>query len=188
MYNFSIGGFVINLLTTPGGIDALGLSATFYQSAAIAAVLFVQEQIRVPMVILMPGQAPHRIESITSHLDIPATLLHVLGYQKPGKIYSFGQDLFAENYQRDYTVVGDWHGNALITPHAKIILSLKSSMNNTRLSSIDDAPLDGEELTGNDRSLLKKFVRELPRFYKDSKENRVNAEQLCFLTKKDYAF
>ena len=36
MYNFFIDGFVINLMTTPGGIDALGLSPSFYSSAAIA--------------------------------------------------------------------------------------------------------------------------------------------------------
>ena len=36
MYNFFVDGFVINLVTTPGGIDALGLSPSFYSSAAIA--------------------------------------------------------------------------------------------------------------------------------------------------------
>jgi membrane-anchored protein YejM (alkaline phosphatase superfamily) len=41
MYNFFIDGFVINLLYTPGGIEALGLSQSFYISAALGVIFLV---------------------------------------------------------------------------------------------------------------------------------------------------
>ena len=109
---------------------------------------------------------------------MPATLLTALGYEQPASTYSFGQNLFADDYQRDYTVVGDWHGNALITPHAKFILSLKSSLNSTTLSTLNDGPLEGSGLTANDKRLLTDFVAELPRFYQGSKEHEKSADQL----------
>jgi hypothetical protein len=34
MYNFFVDGFVIHLMITPGAIDALGLSPSFYVSSA----------------------------------------------------------------------------------------------------------------------------------------------------------
>ncbi|WP_339672914.1 sulfatase-like hydrolase/transferase [Dasania marina] len=139
---------------------------------------FVQEQIRVPMVIHMPGKPAQVVDHMTSHLDVPATLLTALGYEQPASTYSFGQNLFADDYQRDYTVVGDWHGNALITPHAKFILSLKSSLNSTTLSTLNDGPLEGSGLTANDKRLLTDFVAELPRFYQGSKEHEKSADQL----------
>ncbi len=136
---------------------------------------FVQEQIRVPLVIHIPGQKPTIYEHMTSHLDIPATLFSALGYNIDPRLYSFGQNLIADDYQRSYTVLGDWHGNALVTANTKFILSLKSSMNGMALSTIDDVEPESGDVSTADRAALAQFIRETPRFYEGSSSFKQNS-------------
>ena len=137
---------------------------------------FVQEQIRVPLVIHIPGRAARVFHRMTSHLDLPATVLSALGYRQNPDWYSFGQDLFASTYERNYTVAGDWHGDVLITPRAKLVLSLKGARNGAALTTLDDAPLPAADLPPADRQLLADFIQELPRFYRDSPAFRSHAQ------------
>ncbi|MCB2768183.1 hypothetical protein KQ884_14320, partial [Listeria monocytogenes] len=58
-------------------------------------------------VLSIPGQAPRAVRSITSHIDLPATLLPLLGVRNPPRDYSLGQDLLAADYHRDYAVSAD---------------------------------------------------------------------------------
>jgi membrane-anchored protein YejM (alkaline phosphatase superfamily) len=57
----------------------------------------------------VPGEAPRVISGITSHLDIPATVMPLLGVRNPASDYSQGQDLLAPDFHRDYAVAADWH-------------------------------------------------------------------------------
>lgn len=68
---------------------------------------FVEEQIRVPLVLWVPGTGPVQIDRMTSHLDLPATLLPLLGVQNHAEDYSLGQSLL-EPHERDYVVLASW--------------------------------------------------------------------------------
>lgn len=126
---------------------------------------FAQEQIRVPLIIYRPGAVPADIDALTSHLDIPATLLTLLGAQSPSSHYSYGQDLFAADYHRDYTVLADWQGLGLVTPSTKINLSPKAANTQRVLTTIDDAPYDTATLSQSDQSALTALVGSIHRFY-----------------------
>ncbi|MEX2130398.1 MAG: sulfatase-like hydrolase/transferase, partial [Pseudohongiellaceae bacterium] len=71
---------------------------------------FSQQQIRVPLLLHIPNEGAQRIEKMTSHLDLPATVLSVLHAGLPEAQFSFGMNLLDPAYKRDYTVVSDWHG------------------------------------------------------------------------------
>ncbi|MFT5481455.1 MAG: membrane-anchored protein YejM (alkaline phosphatase superfamily), partial [Halieaceae bacterium] len=132
---------------------------------------FVQEQIRVPMLVHIPGQRAEKYTNMTSHLDMPATLFAALGYDIEPSAHSFGQDLFADDYVRDYTVASDWHGDALITPNIKFVLTLKGAMNAMQTSTLDDEAVSGSDISSGDRAHLKSFIVELSRFYSGSPEH-----------------
>jgi len=135
---------------------------------------FVQEQIRVPLVVRVPGTSSRVVETMTSHLDLPATVLAALGYDADPSLYSFGENLLSEQYERNYTVASDWHGNVLITPAVKFVLSLKGAGNRASLTTLNDRAIEGDEIRLSDRELLSDFIQSLPRFYLDSPAYRYN--------------
>ncbi len=53
---------------------------------------FHEEQIRVPLVIWVPGKPPVEIPRMTSHLDIAATVLKVLGVENAESDYGLGHE------------------------------------------------------------------------------------------------
>ncbi|MCB1664817.1 MAG: sulfatase-like hydrolase/transferase [Pseudomonadales bacterium] len=126
---------------------------------------FSQEQIRVPMLVHIPGRAPGVTNVMTSHLDMPATILAALGTDIDPAIYSYGHDLFAPDYARDYTVISDWHGNTLVTPDLKMVFSKKSAAYDDTVTTLNDAPLDLSQTTSDYRTPLGRFTREVSRFY-----------------------
>jgi membrane-anchored protein YejM (alkaline phosphatase superfamily) len=86
---------------------------------------FVDEQVRVPLVLRIPGVAPAVVERMTSHLDLPATLLPILGAQNPSADLSLGLDLLGPE-ARAFTVVADWSRLCVITEHVKASFATKS--------------------------------------------------------------
>jgi membrane-anchored protein YejM (alkaline phosphatase superfamily) len=54
---------------------------------------FTPEQIHVPLVLYVPGLAPARHEALSSHHDLPATVLGLLGVTNPPADYSLGRSL-----------------------------------------------------------------------------------------------
>jgi hypothetical protein len=79
---------------------------------------FVEEQVRTPMVMWMPGAGHRVIDEITSHLDIGTTLMQTLGAPKDASNYSLGRNLL-ENSNCAYIVSSDWHSISVITPDMK---------------------------------------------------------------------
>jgi membrane-anchored protein YejM (alkaline phosphatase superfamily) len=126
---------------------------------------FSQEQIRVPMLIHIPGRAAGKTSVMTSHLDMPATIMAALGVNIDPTSYSFGSDLFSPQYARDYTVVSDWHGNTLVTPDIKMVFSKKGAAYDDVSTSLNDAPIDLSTSSVDYQTPLGKFAREISRFY-----------------------
>ena len=66
---------------------------------------------------------PQVVHHMTSHLDVPPTLLSRLGVINPYSDYSHGQNLFDKNYSRRCSFVGNWNENAIICNDNTFIIS-----------------------------------------------------------------
>ncbi len=80
--------------------------------------VFPEEQIHVPMVLSIPGSTSRVVNYTTSHLDIPATILPMLGVVSDPQDYSFGDSLLAKS--RNSFVVGNYNYISYIDPDYKL--------------------------------------------------------------------
>lgn len=103
---------------------------------------FTDEQVRVPFVMAIPGQAPAMVEYATSHLDLVATLMPLLGVDTPTEQYSLGCPLLSE--QGRLVVVSSWNDIGIVSPEAKIVVPFgQTTQHANLLTTNDDRPLDG---------------------------------------------
>lgn len=101
---------------------------------------FSEEQVRVPLVMSIPGQSPAVIDYATSHLDIVPTLMPMLGVDVPASQYSLGCPL-SSNHDR-LVVVSSWNDIGIITANAKIVVPFGHTTQHANLiTSIDDKPM-----------------------------------------------
>lgn len=127
---------------------------------------FSQEQIRVPLLVHVPESTGRVHRGMTSHLDLPATVLALLGVDADPSTYSYGNNLLGADFSRHYAVVSDWHGNTLVTPDVKLIFSKKGASYADVATDLHDGPVDLAQTGLDYRSALGKFANELQRFYK----------------------
>lgn len=114
---------------------------------------FNRFQTGTPAVIRVPGQAPRVVTGITSHLDIPATLMPLLGVKNPSSDYSHGYDLLARDYHRDYAVAADWNRIAYIGSDFKVSFPVNA------LGAIRNEVTDGDDRPLADSSGVIKAIR-----------------------------
>ena len=101
---------------------------------------FSSQQISTPMVIWLPGKEPAVINQPTSHMDVTATILPLMGVTNPLSDYSQGMNL-AEPLDRDYLVVSDWSGVSYISQEYKFTLPFNSSLSSSnKLFDAQDNP------------------------------------------------
>jgi uncharacterized protein len=101
---------------------------------------FSSQQISTPMVIWLPGEEPAVINQPTSHMDVTATILPLMGVTNPLSDYSQGMNL-AEPLDRDYLVVSDWSGVSYISQEYKFTLPFNSSLSSSnKLFDAQDNP------------------------------------------------
>ncbi len=87
---------------------------------------FSEPQIRVPLVLSVPGHGAGTVNALTSHLDVPATLLGALGVSNPPDDYSMGHSLL-DGPPRRWTLVSDWTRVAYLDADGKVALPMKAS-------------------------------------------------------------
>ncbi|TLM65862.1 MAG: DUF3413 domain-containing protein [Deltaproteobacteria bacterium] len=80
--------------------------------------VFPETQVRVPLVLWIPGEAPRQIEHPTSHNQIPATILPLLGVTSPSADYCSEDGLFAA--PRPYRVIGSYDYLGIIDDRHKL--------------------------------------------------------------------
>jgi membrane-anchored protein YejM (alkaline phosphatase superfamily) len=104
---------------------------------------FNRFQTGTPAVLWVPGQTPRVERGITSHLDIPATLLAQLGVRNPPRDYSMGQNLLAPDFRRDYAVAADWNRLAYLGDDYKVAFPINATGAAARdeVTDGDDRPL-----------------------------------------------
>jgi membrane-anchored protein YejM (alkaline phosphatase superfamily) len=88
---------------------------------------FNRFQTSTPAVIWAPGNKPRVVSGITSHLDIPATLMPLLGVRNPASDYSQGMNLLDPAYHRNYAVAADWNRLAYLGENAKVAFPINAT-------------------------------------------------------------
>lgn len=102
---------------------------------------FSEEQVKVPLVVSVPGDSPLVVDYPTSHLDFVGTVLSRLGVKNPPTDYSMGGDLFAHDPSRKI-VVSSWSDIGVITDKVKIVVPFRSTTQHSNLiTSLADKPL-----------------------------------------------
>ncbi|WP_246167770.1 sulfatase-like hydrolase/transferase [Propionivibrio limicola] len=130
------------------------------------AAEFNRFQTSTPAMIRIPGEKPRVVTGITSHLDIPATLLPLLGVKNPPSDYSLGYNLLAPDYHRDYAVAGDWNRIAYIGNDLKISFPVNASGTaRNKATDGDDNPIDNvAEAKASIRPAMLEMMQNLARF------------------------
>ncbi|MCG3135160.1 MAG: Inner membrane protein YejM [Planctomycetes bacterium] len=128
---------------------------------------FCDQQTRTPLVIRGPGIAPGEEASITSHLDLPATVLARIGVTNPPRDYSLGFDVLGGRRDAPAVAAG-WDDLCLIDDGAKIVLPFRGG--DRRADAItrgDDEPMTAAESRAarNARTpAIVSILRDLTRF------------------------
>jgi len=103
---------------------------------------FHEEQIRVPLVLWIPGDGGHVVDANTSHVDIAPTLLPLLGVRNPAADYSLGRDLRGP-IDREFMLVADWSRIGILDPDYKLTLPIHGTglLLENAITTRDDGPL-----------------------------------------------
>ncbi len=128
---------------------------------------FSDQQTRTPLVLHAPGVAPARVATFSSHLDLPATVLGLLGYENDPRDYSLGQSLI-DAPPRTSLVIADWDRLALVDDGAKIVLPVRGGgFSDDVVTGIDDREVaDPDAVYGARRDAVVRILEELSLFTK----------------------
>ncbi len=126
---------------------------------------FSEEQIRVPLVLSIPGAAPRVVDVPTSHVDLPPTILARLGVTNPPADYCLGLDLLGEA-RHDAVVIADWDHLCVRDPAWKGIFPVNQpGFTGCVVTTADDAPVEDEaRYMREHKDLLADVLRGLSRF------------------------
>lgn len=126
---------------------------------------FPEEQIRVPLVLWVPGQTAAVVTHRTSHLQIAPTLLGHLGVTTPARSFSSADNLAVE---MPYHVVGEYDYMGIVDAQSKITFPYTGSTYfRYGTFAADDHPLTreaGRLLVAERQARLDEVVAESGRF------------------------
>ncbi len=107
---------------------------------------FSEQQIRVPLVIHMPGQAPTILSHRTSHVDLVPTILPALGVTNPSSDYSTGTNLFSSTPR--LLTFADWDRIAISDGIHKVVFPINAGGRiQSRVTKSEDQPVANENAT-----------------------------------------
>jgi len=93
------------------------------------------------LVLWVPGKPSRVVTRMTSHLDIPATILPLLGVVNPVQDYSLGYDLFGSQ-RREFTVISSWNLVAYVGEDFKATFPTSAfAMFQQTVTTEDDRPI-----------------------------------------------
>jgi membrane-anchored protein YejM (alkaline phosphatase superfamily) len=127
---------------------------------------FSDEQTKVPLVLWIPGRSPERIERMTSHLDVPATVLDALGVTNDPGDYSLGENLFSGR-ERPYLVLSGHEDLCYVDREFKAVFPVGSSSGSLgeALTDRQDRKLPGrKDFVASHRDRILQIMRDLKRF------------------------
>jgi len=120
------------------------------------------EEVRVPLVLYLPGRAPAVLSQPTSHLDIVPTLLPLAGVKNPPADYASGRSLF-DGAARPYLASASWDSAGLITADGILEMPLEAYKGGLKVFDPEYRELRGKEAE-KFSPLILQFQREARRF------------------------
>lgn len=136
---------------------------------------FNRFQTSTPAVLWVPGEKARVVRGITSHLDIPATLMPLLGVANPPADYSMGQNLLAADYQRSYAVAADWNRIAYMGKDFKVTFPVNATGSAVRndVTDGDDRPVTDPAAAKREiRSAMVEMMQNLTRFARPGRQDQ----------------
>ena len=101
---------------------------------------FSRYQTKTMMVAHLPHETPKHIQRLTSHLDVPATILNYVGVENPPADYTQGIPLLASQ-EPHYVFVATWEAAAIIDRNATITFGLEAYKTDMTIYDNDYKPL-----------------------------------------------
>ena len=134
---------------------------------------FHEEQVRTPLILWVPGKKPQKIDRMTSQLDIPATLMTLLGVTNPPRDYTLGYDLFGSE-TRKYTVFSGWDDIGYMDEQYKATFPLKARGSaQKKVTTRDDGPVaDKSAFFSEHKTELLEIMNDMSRFSSGGKSRR----------------
>lgn len=128
---------------------------------------FDNEQIRTPLVIWIPGVEARTIHRMTSHIDIPATILSSLGVTSPARDYSLGFDLRGD-VARKFTILSSWDKLGYVDSEYKAVFPMRFyNVSENKVTTWNDADVNDTSVFYKTRQKnLVQIMSELTRFKK----------------------
>lgn len=126
---------------------------------------FVDEQVRTPLVLWLPGKAAKVHDKLTSHMDVIPTLMPYLGVQNPAADYAMGNDLL-HGPERQYLYMSDWSRIAYMDNDIKLSMNI-SGYAKSKISSANDdplAPAAQAEAQKRQAGIMLQIMQDLTRF------------------------
>ncbi len=86
---------------------------------------FTPEEVRVPLVMYLPGHAPYSTDEVTSHMDIIPTLMPLIGVKNPVSDYSDGRNLY-DKTPRPFIASFSWDTAAIIRNGETLVMPMEA--------------------------------------------------------------
>ncbi len=129
---------------------------------------FDDYQTRVTLLLHVPGGPTGEVREMTSHVDLPPTLLGILGCENPPSDYCFGNDLLKKHPPRRFALASGWSKAALIDPGSRIVFGFRGGRHMRLLVETPENRLlsgaEEEKILAPRRPWLLQVARELGRF------------------------
>lgn len=125
---------------------------------------FTPEEVRVPLVLYLPGRAPYSTDAVTSHLDIVPTLLPMIGVKNPVTDYSSGRGLF-EKTPRPFIASFSWDTAAIIRNGETLIVPMQAYKGGAKAYDSEFRPEDNTAAASFE-PLIVNFQKEVGKFSK----------------------
>lgn len=126
---------------------------------------YSEEEVKVPLVLYLPGRKPGAVTALTSHMDIVPTLLKLLGTRNPPADYSSGLDLFEKNSRR-FVPVFSWDTSAIIAGGSALVMPLEAYGGGLKIYDRDYKPAPVKKAFEVFSPDILGFQQEAKRFYK----------------------
>jgi membrane-anchored protein YejM (alkaline phosphatase superfamily) len=104
---------------------------------------FHRYQTQTLMVAHIPGQSPRAINRLTSHIDVPATILTYMGVENPLSDYTLGHSLLDE-HEPPFLFIANWSNAALVDRQSIITFGLEAYNADTTILDTNNVPLPNQ--------------------------------------------
>ncbi len=104
---------------------------------------FHRYQTQTLMVAHIPGESPRTISRLTSHIDVPATILSYMGVENPLSDHTLGHSLLDE-HEPPFLFIANWSTAALVDRQTIITFGLEAYNADTTILDTNNVPLPNQ--------------------------------------------